>query len=389
MIRTSHAEGWLTSIISSLYIFLCLNDTYVVEIFGEDILKNTLLAFAVVNIGSISNFFSQARFKGAFGWLLGIMLLSFGVNWGCLENIQASIYLIIAVLLLFGSFSQTNRPYLYLKVYVASTIFSSILCITATSTISEYTFRRTGGMGDPNEYSLTVLFGIGMVLAQLFSSKSFKKKIGLSLLFAIYVLGLIYAGSKSAFFVLMIVVFVSVYHTLRGLKITKKIQFLSLLLIGMSVLLYFLFEYNKDVVGAFANRFEDAHTGYERLLSWQVGLSLVPDNFLFGIGPENYANIVGLEAPSLAVTSRAAHNMYVQALVELGGFGLLAYMILLFKPVYMYFKKRIDLRCLYPLIALIFMGATLSLLYEKSVWIILALCYNQNLMYNLREKVVK
>jgi len=71
----------------------------------------------------------------------------------------------------------------------------------------------------------------------------------------------------------------------------------------------------------------DGDAGAGRIYIWKESLKLFPQNWAFGIGPENlkYAEI----EPAPWVTADKAHNIFIEILVTMGIFALIAFIIFL------------------------------------------------------------
>ncbi len=75
----------------------------------------------------------------------------------------------------------------------------------------------------------------------------------------------------------------------------------------------------------------DGDAGAGRIYIWKESLKLFPQNWAFGIGPENlkYAEI----EPAPRVTADKAHNIFIEILVTMGIFALIAFVIFLVRVI--------------------------------------------------------
>ncbi|MGI5880315.1 MAG: O-antigen ligase family protein [Syntrophomonadaceae bacterium] len=71
----------------------------------------------------------------------------------------------------------------------------------------------------------------------------------------------------------------------------------------------------------------DGDAGAGRIYIWKESLKLFPQNWAFGIGPENlkYADI----EPAKGITADKAHNIFIEILITMGIFALIAFIIFL------------------------------------------------------------
>lgn len=368
--------------INYLFIFSTINDDFIVNHIGGMSLKVILGAFVLVNINRLLSFRYNQRYNRPFICLIITMILAMVVNMFRYNDIGLAINSFIAISVIFVVFSQEENPEKYIKWYIISALFSSFLCITAIDTVEEYTFRKTGGTGDPNEFSVTILIPLGIILGKLLKSNKIKEKIILIAIVLTFSISLLLAGSKSAMLTLVLLILVFAGYISSSSKTKHRVFVISgglLLIVGIGIVIN---EYFGDVLQLMINRFDKTGSAQERFLSWEAGSELFKASPFFGVGLGNYSNMVGIHFHSIVETSRAAHNMYMQALVELGFIGCIPFLWFVFKPLHWQIKNRIyPLQIVFGYIPLLLMGFTLSLLVEKYVWVFYAFLYNQNTFF--------
>lgn len=353
-----------------------------VELFGSNILKITLFIFILVYVKRFFTFkyFSKLNLPVVLFVLASIISLI--VNFSDLNDPINSMASIVAVFSYFVIFSQEEGLKNILYVVVISLLVSSIYCIFRPETISEWTFRKTGGTGDPNEFSTMVLLGISLMWGYFII---YRKNLLLIITISfIFLSSLLLAGSKSAFLTLFLITFFICLFFLSNSSGIQKLKVLSIFVIGMFLLGYLLQNFYGDTLELFLARFENNKTGNERFKSWNAGLDLFTNNIFFGVGPLNYSVAVGERyLASIAEASREAHNLFLKALIETGIFGIVPFLFII------YIAFRVAINSLSKeitflvLTGLFLMGLTLSLTFEKYTWLTLALILNTFLFNKL------
>ena len=361
------------------YIFVAstINDSFFVSHLGDTILKILLGIFIVINVNRILSFQYGSRINIPFFCLVIAMMLSIFINAPTYPNIILPVNTFIAICAIYIVFSQEENPVKYMWCYVFAALFSAFLCITADSTISEYEFRKTGGMSDPNEFSITILIPLGFLFGKLLGAYNLKKKIIITVAILFFSISLLFAGSKSAVLTLAALLSVIIGYILVNRSSHRKILIIGSILLIFVVIGWGLQSYYGDTINLFINRFGKSGTAQSRFLSWKSGFNLFEQNPIFGVGLSNYANMIALYFKQIAEGSRASHNMFVQVTVELGIAGLIPFLWLIIKPIYMQVRTRVyPIELVFSFLPFLLMGFTLSLFTQKYIWIFLALIYN-------------
>lgn len=110
-----------------------------------------------------------------------------------------------------------------------------------------------------------------------------------------------------------------------------------------------LYELSQVLHGSFSDKF-----GSSRIEIWRKTLKLVPSRLLFGGGPDTlalrldiqFSRFVPETGKTLSTYVDNAHNEYLGYLVNLGLFGLLAYLSVIFAAFRSFAKNRVDKRLL-------------------------------------------
>ena len=364
---------FLSSIIIFVIIFQTINDTFFAEYFGSNSLKFTITLFILYFIRYFFSFQYFININKYILILIVLIMLSLIANSNRLYSTLDSFFTMVIVLTYFIIFSQYKDIKWVVFSIIVSAIFSSIYCVFRDDVISEWGFRKSGGMGDPNEFSTTILFALGLIWSYYIAYRKYSYFI--VLLTIIFIIGLLSAASKSAFGVLIIYIIVMAYIMIFKSKGLQKVRNFFIFAISFILVLTLINYYFESAIELFFTRFETTRTADQRLGNWKTGFDMFKSNWLFGVGPQNYANAIGYFNPTLEIHTRETHNMYLKALFELGVFGFIFLIIIIIKLL-RYFAKNKLYGSLLISISYLFMGLTLSLTYDKYVWLIIGLSLN-------------
>jgi len=150
------------------------------------------------------------------------------------------------------------------------------------------------------------------------------------IIFCICFIGLLVTISRTgflAFSVSLLIVFIISFKTIKR-------PFITLLIIAAPFLLagYYWWDYIIEITQA--RPLKDV----ERLMQWESGLFLFSNNFLLGVGANNFS-VVRWSLPSYFYHDENLHNSWLTILVELGLLGLICYLIFLAFIVWRIYKS--------------------------------------------------
>ena len=368
-----------------IIVFQTFNDNLFAEYFGPNSLKISITIFSLFFVKYLITLNLSIRSNRNIFLFCVITVICSAINYNQLFSPAESFTAPLIILIYFSIFTQYKDIKWLIFTIFFSLLISSFYCLIREDFISEWTFRKTGGTGDPNEFSVGVLFGLGLLWGVYLKYK--KYFIGVILLNLLFLSSLLTAGSKSAFFTLLILILVLVFYIIQKSSFFKKIQLIFSISLVFSIVSYVFYDLYEDEFFLFLQRFESSRTADLRMDNWSRGFNLFMDNWLFGIGTKNYEPLMKSKYTYLADGSSATHNMYLQVLYELGVFGFIPF-IVVFKDI----LKRIISNSRNYIILLIsvsylFMGLTLSLAFEKYVWLIIALIFNNHFINFFKNNI--
>ncbi len=360
-----------------LLVFGIINDDFVVDkLAGENALKIILGFFLVVYakdiiVAMLSPKNSVMKFFYLLVFVFGAVSL-LNVLFEVITLTQA-LFVMIPMLTIFVFVSYYDSFEKLLYFVWASVVVSSIILVFSEP-ISQWTFRRTGGTGDPNEFSSHILVAMAITVYLFYKNRNhffLWPSLGL------FSYALLYAGSKSAFLTLAFLVTFSILVKFRFLlrQLFSLKAIVAILVIGFG--LYMLDITQSTAVQGLEERAQSSGTAKTRFVSWNAGIRMARDNFFTGVGAEQYEKHAREYATDfIAEGSFAPHNFLIKMLGENGIFPFLALLAFLF-VLFTYKIKTIlysDYFWIYiAALSTILMGLTLSMTYEKYFWLFLGL----------------
>lgn len=216
----------------------------------------------------------------------------------------------------------------------------------------KYSGEFLGTIGNTNVLAAFLILALGSICAYASRSKSWLEKclffVCTLIIYTIYIAD-VSSGTLAAltFFALY---FVYLFHE----KFSKKafILFLAIifiLTIFALIYIYFcpsdsgtLYEISEILHGNIDDSF-----GSSRVLIWRKCLELVPENFLFGGGPDtislrldvSFSRYVEETGSTISNSVDNAHNEYLNYLVNIGFLGLLSYLSIIIYSIYTGLKQ--------------------------------------------------
>jgi tetratricopeptide (TPR) repeat protein len=207
-------------------------------------------------------------------------------------------------------------------------------------------------------YQLLVLF----LAATLFLNTNKFEKIRIFYLFSFFIMiiAVLMTAVRGSILALGVgsILLVFLYFKNFGSVIAKKIMIGLVLLVVIFLFFTFAFK-NSDLVqnSGYLKRITDfslkTYTVQTRIWAWKAGLSgwlETPKTILLGWGPENFNipfskhfNPKFFRGPGSETLFDRGHNMFIEVLVTMGVFGLLAYLsifFVLFKKLFKYLKTE-------------------------------------------------
>jgi len=359
-----------------IVVFQTFNDNLFVDYFGPNSLK---ISIAIFSLYFVKYIFTLPIFtpinRNVLLFCLAMTLCSV-VNYNQLFFPVESLTTPFIILVYFSVFTQYKDIKWLIFTIFFSLLISSFYCLIREDFISELSFRKTGGTGDSNEFSVGLLFGLGLLWGLYLKNK--KHLLGVLFFTLFFLSSLLAAGSKSAFIAFMMLMLMFIVYLMKNKSLVKTIKLILSISLFFSIGLYTLHYLYEDELGLFLLRFESSRTADIRIDNWSKGYNIFLDNWLFGIGTNNYQPLMQFKYKVVTEGASAAHNMYLKVLYELGVLGFIPF-IFVFKDI----LKRIISNKRNYIIALIsvsylLMGLSLSLSFEKYVWLIIALCFNNH-----------
>ena len=252
--------------------------------------------------------------------------------------------------------------------------------------------RSSGLVGDPNYFSFQLLLSLAFAANLSLAAKTNRGRIVAWPVFVVIVAAIVTTYSAGALVGLGAVLGGTV---LLQLKVSAKRALAAFGLIVAATLAVALFApagygsavFTKYEKGVTSGSFEEFGTG--RGAAWEAALREVESNPVLGVGlgGDRVVYAVAEYYTYSLVDRKAAHNMYLSVAVGAGIFGLAAFLVILaacFGVLWGTHSRAargqpseigLAAACLFTaLLVVVTQGLTLSLEYEKFVWLIVGAC---------------
>ncbi len=379
----------LKDIVLFLLIVSFINDDFVVDLAGENSLKIIFGLFILVYIKDIILAFKSPTNNVMRFFYLFIVVLSISVLINALlgyTTLIKGLQVIIAISVVFVYLSRyPNLDKLLYFVWTAVIISAIISLFNEPS--DQWTYRISGGTNDQNEFSVHLLTGLGIGIYLFQKHKNLFVLLSTSLLF---LYALLYAGSRTAMLALALLVIYTIFVRFSFL-LKKLFSFKVIVLLLIAGIFAAQYDFSKmTAIKGMQERAGNLGTAHERFISWKAGSRMIQDNFILGVGVDNYEKYARKYAVDfIAEGSLAPHNILVKIFAETGVFPFVAFLIFIY--VLLKTKFLAILKSDYYWLSLVvyanlFMGLTLSITYEKYFWMSLALLANAIFVISMNEK---
>lgn len=372
------------SIIELIVVFSFINDKLIVDISGSDVVTKGLFALFILSFlkeiyQSCKTFYGKKII--VFGLLLLFTILGNYQNYESSQLIKSLFILISIVTISLVFYQRVSINTLY---FIWFSVIVSIICSVNNDPLHEYTFRKTGGTEDPNEFaSHIIVFGLFSIL--LYSIN--RSRIILLGMFPLFIVGILNAGSVTSLIVILIVTSSLIYHSLRKSSKTILLLLCGVIIIGIFSQYIGTLEEIQNVTERASNNESNADS---RIEAWHAALEMFQDNPLYGVGLGNYSkeitkySLIQLEEGA----GNTAHNILILLMGEGGLFVSLVFIYLLVtsfnKDIFFATTNSWHFYLFLAFLSVLLMGMTLSMTYEKYFWLLFAIQNksNQQLIYS-------
>jgi hypothetical protein len=363
---------------------VAFNDTLAEEYAGGFVIKGAFGLFVLTHAMELYDMFFRAKnivMKNFFFFILTITVITvltyiFKSDLMYITDLlQVSALRIIVFIVIFTYVTYTKEfTKLLYMIWITMMVSSTIAFFS--DPYEQYTFRRVGGTGNPNDFAAQIL-PIMFISIYLFKKNKSWIFLGTSLLFFLYTL--IYAGSKSSFLILammLLFIFMVRFKQIIGfLGTTKGIVSLVLfvsLIVGGGVYLQ-----QDEAVKGLQERSKKTGTMQQRFIIWNAGAEMIRDNFFLGVGFAQFPKVSGSYIKDyLPPEALPSHNNFIKVFAENGVFTFLAFMILIISLFTSKAREifHSDYFWIYVgSLSAVLMGLTIPSLHHKDFWFSIAL----------------
>ncbi len=367
-----------------LFIFVAFNDTLAEDYAGGFVIKGAFGLFVLTHAKDLYEMFFKAKTLVVKNFLFFIVVISvvtvltyiFKSNLMYITDmLQVSALRIIAFVVIFMYVTYTKEFTKLLYMIWVTMIFSSVVAFFSDP-YEQYTFRRVGGTGNPNDFAAQLLPTM-FLSVYLFKKNKSWIFLGTSLLVFLYTL--VYAGSKSSFLILALMlffIFMMRFKEIIGFLATGK---------GLSSLVIFVllmtsagvYLQQDTAIKGLQERSKKTGTMQQRFIIWNAGAEMIRDNFFLGVGFAQFPKVSGGYIKDyLPPEALPSHNDFIKVFAENGVFTFLAFVMFIISLFTVKAREiyASDYFWLYVAsLSAVLMGLTIPSLHHKDFWFSLAL----------------
>ena len=289
--------------------------------------------------------------------------------------------------ILFQDFVKDNKK---LRIVLSAMFFSCVVCSIASIMIEAQTGAKRISLAEgQNPNILSINLGVGLILVP-YIFRNLKNNLLRGLLYIgvfTLIIAIILTGSRSTWLAIPIAV-LFVWLITKG----KILRIQSGIIPGIILTLIITFLIHSNFISPYlSQRFitmihpEETHGGSGRLDIWTVGLAMVEDNPVFGVGlsnfPVRFGDYIGKRTTwsgkSYGVHSgRDPHNIFLSIQAELGIIGIFLFFLFIWYIVKPLFFYKTDIRAVIGIILIIFIlisGVKATIQWRKIFWLVFAI----------------
>lgn len=319
-------------IIMAMYMMIYIGGSKVEDIKTDLRSVHSSLYFFIIMIimAAITSFFPMSSMKNTV-FLVSAILISIliSINVKNIEDIKKiSLYILIAAFLIgmYGFYSK----FAGINIYISGNEDSSAGIRVG---------RMFSTMGNPNDFAEYLILSIPISIAYILNVDGWRKKIFLSAMLVVPVFALVLSYSRSAWvgLVISLIVFIILYDwRFFPVMLILAIAFLPFLPNTVLARIKSIVNFSRD--SSFSHR-ENIWTGARAMLSahWFNGVGIGAESFV-GIY-RNFAKWIvnpnysyASEMKDFVYTNAVhSHNLFLEIWIEMGIFGIISFIIMLFK----------------------------------------------------------
>ncbi len=369
-----------------LFVFVSINNSVVIDYVGEFAIKGAFGFFVVTHLDDLYYALMKPKplvVKAFFLLILTLIVVTFityfvkgdAIYMEDLIKLSTMRILAFVVIFLYVTYMDREQFIQFLYIFWFSMVVSAIIAIFSQP-VEQYTFRKTGGTEDPNEFAAQLLAAI-FTSYYLFKQNRSLIFIGGSL--ALFLFTLLNAGSKSSFLflgLLLLMIFLLRFKEFMSFLLTPQGLFSFVLLLGIVGGAFFYVSQTTAAKGL-AQRAQQTGTLHERLVVWRAGSEMIRDNFFLGVGFAQFPHVSkGYLKEYIPDEALPSHNNLIKIFAETGVFGFIAFVFFIITL----FGSRVgeivrgDYLWIYlASLSTFLMGLTIPSLHHKDYWFFLSM----------------
>lgn len=376
----------LRDLFNFILIFSFFNDAFLVEKLQVPwILKALLVLAPVVNLPYLLSFRWTSSHK-LFSLYVIVCFVSSFININIPDDPYIAFNLAIANFCIVAIFSQYPIRKTVSFIWI-SVMVSVSYAMLRPDTISEWSFRKTGGVQDANEFAThcLIFFPLGVYLSRISGLRWLP-----IISFIAFLEGILLAGSVSSVLsaaaLLLLVALRKRRVVSHYLFRARRILIVLPVFLVVSVLGWTFVQGEelselpivRQIIQVSNRVGANEGNAASRMSAWRAGFNMFTENPLIGVGPLNFKLVSKeyWETPDYHEGSAEAHNTIVKVFAETGVLGAALFCTLV---VNLLLRGFVDLQTpnrqllFLSYLGMLSMGLTLSLSFDKYFWLVFAL----------------
>lgn len=298
-------------------------------------LVGVLMFSAISIIGAVDRTIA-VRFLGALVYAIAVFLITYALISDRGKAVKTVSALFIGVLV-----SSIIAIYQFIAFYLGIDFYKKITILNPGN------FARPKGIFDHTNFFANFLLGsipIGLAFSLWEKNRSLVKLAALGISTGALIITLSRAAFAGFFLSLLIILYFAFKYKLFPLALNRSLNVAIMSITVVTVLFFLIGPFRQEFVpiggtdskpqgSLVTNRITSsidpqAVTNTERIQIWAAGVGMLSDNFVFGVGLENFkVKYKEYKLPEAKRDQVAAHNSYFQLLIETGMFGFVSFVV--------------------------------------------------------------
>lgn len=228
--------------------------------------------------------------------------------------------------------SSFANKYLGMASHDPGELGTAVIETIASDGIAERWLRAYGSLDHPNIFGAYAVIAIFVLLGLIIKNQKEPRDKYYYVLWLVLLIGVFVSFSRTAWLALAVGFISMLIMAVIKKKLVVQKKLLQLVLIGSAIGIIFISLYG-NLIGTrfdFSNRLEQKSV-FERVAGLEQGIVVAQNNLFFGVGVSNFPRaLTVIEPGGRSWYYQPIHNTYLLVLTEIGIFGFISYILLVF-----------------------------------------------------------